>query len=193
MMLDRLVIVGDEGILTRQAIETAELSGVRTITHLSNATDVSSISEPVFVAFSEADVREHLIRSLPVELLVNLVHPTAFVSRSAQLAGNVIVGAQAMVGSKAAIGLGVVQNALSSIEHDDSIGDFCFLGTGAILCGRVSTGEGVFVGGGATVKPGVNIGARSTIGTGAVVVKDVPDDATYVGNPARAMRSRDGS
>lgn len=192
-MLDRLVIAGDEGILTRQAIETAELSGIRTITHLSNPSDASGIFDPVFVAFSDADVREHLIRSLPVELLVNLVHPSAFISPSAQLAGNVIVGAQAMVGSKAVIGLGVVQNALSSIEHDDNIGDFCFLGTGAILCGRVCTGEGVFVGGGATVKPGVSIGARSTIGTGAVVVKDVPADSTYVGNPASPMGSRSAS
>lgn len=34
----------------------------------------------------------------------------------------------------------------------------------------------------------VNVGNNVTIGTGCVVVKDVPDNAVIVGNPARVIR-----
>ncbi len=43
--------------------------------------------------------------------------------------------------------------------------------------------EGAHVGTGAIVIPGIKIGKWCTIGAGAVVVKDVPDNAVLVGNP----------
>ena len=182
-----LIVVGDDGILTRQAMETAQLCGLTDVQLVEQAPQISE-QQCVFVALSDQEQRKALVKSLSADQLINLVHPTAFVSPDAHLAGNVLIGAQAIVGSKATVGLGVVQNALSSIEHDDVIGDFCFLGTGAILCGRVITGEDVFIGGGATVKPGIRIGARSVLGTGAVLVKDVEPDCVYVGNPAKAIQ-----
>jgi len=49
-------------------------------------------------------------------------------------------------------------------------------------------GDDVFVGCGAKVLGGVRIGNRTKIGANAVVVDDVPDDATAVGIPARVVR-----
>ena len=40
------------------------------------------------------------------------------------------------------------------------------------------------IGSGATILPGVTIGERAMIGAGSVVIKDVPDNVTVVGNPA---------
>lgn len=51
-------------------------------------------------------------------------------------------------------------------------------------------GDHVFVGTGAKVLGGVRVGNRVRIGANAVVVKDVPDDATAVGVPARVVRVR---
>ena len=42
------------------------------------------------------------------------------------------------------------------------------------------------IGAGAVVLPGIRIGARVRVGAGAVVTKDVVDDATVVGVPARS-------
>jgi serine O-acetyltransferase len=52
-------------------------------------------------------------------------------------------------------------------------------------------GDDVYIGAGAKVIGGVRVGSRVRIGANAVVVKDVPDDCTVVGVPARVV-SRHG-
>ena len=51
-------------------------------------------------------------------------------------------------------------------------------------------GNNVFIGAGAKILGPVTIGDNVTIGANAVVVKDVPDGATVVGIPARAVHSK---
>jgi acetyltransferase-like isoleucine patch superfamily enzyme len=45
--------------------------------------------------------------------------------------------------------------------------------------------KGASIGANATILPGVRIGANALIGAGAVVTKDVPENAIMVGNPAK--------
>jgi acetyltransferase-like isoleucine patch superfamily enzyme len=45
--------------------------------------------------------------------------------------------------------------------------------------------KGAKVGANATLLPGIVVGAGSLVGAGAVVTRDVPDDAIVIGNPAR--------
>jgi len=49
----------------------------------------------------------------------------------------------------------------------------------------ITIGADCWVGGGVIILPGVIIGERCVIGAGTLVSKDIPDDATLVGNPAR--------
>ncbi|WP_375408643.1 sugar O-acetyltransferase [uncultured Methylobacterium sp.] len=51
----------------------------------------------------------------------------------------------------------------------------------------ISIGSNVWIGGGALILPGVTVGDHAIIGAGSVVTRDVPDGATVVGNPARAL------
>ncbi|KAL8160807.1 hypothetical protein V2J09_012296 [Rumex salicifolius] len=51
-------------------------------------------------------------------------------------------------------------------------------------------GDGVFVGAGASILGNIAVGRAVKIGAAAVVVKDVPAEATAVGNPARLIRGK---
>ncbi|TRX55704.1 sugar O-acetyltransferase [Thalassomonas sp. M1454] len=53
----------------------------------------------------------------------------------------------------------------------------------------ITIGNDVWIGGNAIILPGVTIGNRSIIGAGSVVTKDVPDDVTVGGNPAKIISS----
>lgn len=57
----------------------------------------------------------------------------------------------------------------------------------------VTVARGAAVGAGAVLLPGVRIGEGALVGAGAVVVRDVPDGAVVVGNPARVVRSTERS
>lgn len=48
--------------------------------------------------------------------------------------------------------------------------------------------EGASIGSNATILCGITIGKNALVGAGAVVVKDVPDDAVVAGNPAKVIK-----
>ena len=52
----------------------------------------------------------------------------------------------------------------------------------------INIGKKVWIGGGAILLPGVTIGRNAVVGAGAVVTRDVPENAIVVGNPARVIR-----
>ena len=51
--------------------------------------------------------------------------------------------------------------------------------------------QGASIGTGSTILCGIRIGRNAIVGAGAVVTKDVPDNAIVGGNPARIFRVRD--
>jgi acetyltransferase-like isoleucine patch superfamily enzyme len=58
-----------------------------------------------------------------------------------------------------------------------------------VTSGSSVIGDNVFMGVNSVVKQGINIGSNVTIGQGAVVTRNVPDNVTYVGNPAEDIES----
>lgn len=52
----------------------------------------------------------------------------------------------------------------------------------------VTIGNDAWIGGSAIILGGISIGDGAIVGAGAVVTRDVPDDTTVVGNPARAVK-----
>ena len=51
-------------------------------------------------------------------------------------------------------------------------------------------GECVELGTGAHIIQGKTVGAYSVVGAGAVVIRDIPECCTAVGNPAKPLRKR---
>ena len=86
-------------------------------------------------------------------------------------------------------GMGIV------IGETSEIGDDCSIYHGVTLGGTTwqkgkrhpTLKNGVIIGAGAKVLGPITLGANARIGSNAVVVKDVPDDATVVGIPGRVM------
>ncbi len=62
-----------------------------------------------------------------------------------------------------------------------------------IVCKPVRIGDDVWIGIGAMILKGVQVGNGARIGPGAVVTGNVPEGATLIGNPARAVRAEEFS
>ncbi|MCW5888475.1 MAG: NeuD/PglB/VioB family sugar acetyltransferase [Anaerolineales bacterium] len=107
--------------------------------------------------------------------LPSLIHPSAVVEPSAQLAAGVHVFPHAYIGSDARIGQGAIINTGAIVSHDCELAEYTNLSPGSILAGNVRVGRGTLVGMGVTVNLGVRIGSLARIGNGATVKDDVPD------------------
>lgn len=118
---------------------------------------------------------------------INAIHPSAVISASVKMGDGVMIAANATLNPLVQLGKGVICNTSTSIDHECVIGDFCHIAPGAVLCGNVEIGPGTFVGANSVIRQGIKIGHHVTIGAGTVVVKDIPDFATVIGNPAKNL------
>ena len=130
------------------------------------------------------------------------VADTAWVADSAQVIGNVVLGAQASVwfgtvvrGDMASITIGAGSNIQdTSVLHADTgqpltIGERVTVGHQAVLHG-CTVGDESLIGIGAIVLNGAKIGKNCLVAAGALVTegKEFPDGSMVMGAPAKLVR-----
>lgn len=124
-------------------------------------------------------------------VFATVVHPSAIISREAEILEGAQIMAGAIVQCCTQVGENAVINTGASVDHDCRIGAHAFIGPGAILCGDVRIAQQAFVGAGAVILPGTVVGAGAIIGAGAIVTRDVPEGALMIGNPAMQKKKDD--
>ena len=141
-----------------------------------------------FIAIGDNSIREKIQHTLAGKNFypTNVIHPSAVIDATATIVTQgVMIAAGVIINPLAKIGTGTICNTGCIIEHECVIGNFTHIAPGAVLCGTVKVGNNSFVGANAVVRQGVTIGNNVMIGAGAVVLKNVPDNVTVIGVPAK--------
>lgn len=118
---------------------------------------------------------------------------TTVISRHSVIGNNVLIGSGAnimsyvFIGNDVSTGKGVLVNSHASVHHDAIIGDYVEISPGARILGRTKIGSFSSIGSNAVVLPDVKVGENCQVGAGAVVTKNVPDNSTVIGVPARKL------
>ncbi|ELS34308.1 MULTISPECIES: serine O-acetyltransferase [Pseudanabaena] len=130
----------------------------------------------------------HSFQQIKIPFLPRLI------SNLARLFTGVEIHPSAQIGRGVFIdhGMGVV------IGETAIIGDYVTIYQGVTLGGtgketgkrHPTLGREIVVGAGAKILGNISIGDRVNIGAGSIVLRDVPDDCTVVGIPARIVRHR---
>jgi sugar O-acyltransferase (sialic acid O-acetyltransferase NeuD family) len=115
---------------------------------------------------------------------MNVMHPSAHISRFVELGVGVTILAGAVVNPGTIIEDNVCVNTAASIDHDNYLETSCHIFPNATLTGSVRVGRFAYVGSGAVVAPNLVVNQYSQVGAGAVVLKDVPEGALVAGAPA---------
>ena len=126
---------------------------------------------------------------LPLERFATVIHPTASVSRTAQIQPGCVLLSHTSVGSNVRLGEHVIVLQNTVLGHDDDIGDHSIISAGVTLSGRVHIGSHCYIGAGSSVRENTRIGEGSLIGLGSAVVQNVPPGEIWVGTPAKKIKT----
>ena len=86
------------------------------------------------------------------------------------------------------IGRGTKIDNLCHIAHNVIVGRNCSIIAQSMIGGSVVIGDYAWIAPSSCIRDGIRIGRNSNIGLGAVVTKDVPDNAVVMGVPAKTIR-----
>ena len=121
-----------------------------------------------------------------------------FAARAISQAARNMTGIEIHPAAQIGKGLFIDHGCAVVIGETTIIGDNCTISQGATLGGtgqhigkrHPTIGNNVMIGAGAKVLGPITIGDNSKIAAGAVVLKDIPENSTAVGVPARVVRGK---
>lgn len=126
------------------------------------------------------------------ERFETIAHPTASISRTAELGRGTVVFQNVTITSRVKIGDHVLILPNTVISHDDTIGDYTCIAGGVCISGLVTIGHSCYLGSNSTIMERTTIGDFCLVGMGSVVRHQVDQNSVVVGNPARFLRKTRG-
>lgn len=117
-----------------------------------------------------------------------LIDPTVLLSDTVTIGEGTVICAQTILTVNIDIGKHVIINLDCTIGHDAILSDFATLYPSVNVSGNVKIGCCSELGTGLQIIQGATIGNHSIVGAGSVVIKDIPDNCTAIGNYAKPIK-----
>jgi sugar O-acyltransferase (sialic acid O-acetyltransferase NeuD family) len=131
----------------------------------------AALCDKVVVAIGNNALRESLVTRL-VGLgfeLTTVIHPKAIVSPSAVIGQGCAIMAGAIVGTEAQLGLGVIANCGSVVDHHAQVHDFGHLGVNACMAGGAILGRKAWMQAGSALGYGAHVPADVVLAAGVAL------------------------
>jgi len=143
-------------------------------------------SQIIVCALGDPLLRERYSRPLDEQGadFMNLT-PDLHRAQGVTISGGGIFERNTVIGADSHLGRFVLMHAFSVIGHDVKVGEFTTIGSFVFIGGGAEIGSHVTIFPHASILPGIKIGRGARIGAGSVVIRDVLEGATVMGNPAR--------
>jgi len=149
----------------------------------------NSEEHKAIIAIAAPSIREKIVNELPAETeYYSLIHPLTFVSKfNIEIGEGAIICAGSMLTCDIKLGKHAILNLSTTIGHDCIIGDY-FTTTPAVnISGKCQIGNRVYIGTNAALRGHNVVCDDVTIGMGAVVLKNIEEKGTYIGNPIKKL------
>ena len=174
-------------------IQNTKINGY---TVLGTTSNVENYVDTYYVcAVGASKTRELIIRKLenlnPKIKYATLIDPSVELSELVNIGKGSIICAHTILTVNIEIGNHVIINLDCTVGHDAVLKDFVTLYPSVNVSGATVIGHGSELGTGMQIIQGKTVGNHSIVGAGAVVVKDIPDNCTAVGSPAKPIKFHD--
>lgn len=171
------------------------VNGIKVIGNLKELDNfiANDLSISVFVPLGDNKMRSKLLKEYNEKGYLTpsfiskdtIIHESVTIGNSVYILPGTNIMPLTKIGDFTMISMGV------NIAHHNNIGNACFFSLGSKIGASIEVRDNAFCGIGSTIMTGVkSIGKSSLIGAGSVIIRDVPDFATVVGNPGRVIKIR---
>lgn len=117
-----------------------------------------------------------------------LIHPTAKVSKYAEIGEGSIIGIDCIISPNVSVGKHVFLNMRTVLGHDVKVGDFSSCLVNSIVCGNVTINDGVLIGSNSVIMEKKVIGKNVKVSMGSVVSFDVEEGYVVMSRPSKSMK-----
>lgn len=142
----------------------------------------------VIVAIGNGEIREKIVNKLKNRNYATLIHPNVKISNTNLIEEGSIICSGNILTVNIKVGKHVIINLDCTIGHDAIIEDYATILPSVNLSGNTVTKKYTIIGTGTKVIQGVTIGENVIVGAGTVVIREIENSVTAVGNPARIVK-----
>ena len=147
----------------------------------------------------ENDCRNSAVPLLDTKNLSARIEPGAIIRERVEIGTNAVIMMGAILNIGAVVGENSMIDMGAVLGGRAVVGKNCHIGAGAVLAGVVEPAsatpvvveDDVLVGANAVVIEGVRVRRGAVVAAGAVVTRDVPENAVVAGCPARVIKEKD--
>lgn len=118
---------------------------------------------------------------------ITLLHKNAVVYSSANIGKGCVVFHGVTVSADVSVADFVALQPMVFLGHNAIVGKWSHLNTNCICCGFTELGDSVTIHTGAIVAPHKKIGNNAIVGAGSFVTRNVKENSTVYGNPAKKL------
>ncbi len=143
----------------------------------------------VIVAIGDSKNRKNIVDKLPLSTkFFTFIHPTALImNKNIEIGEGSFIGAYSILTTNIKLGKHSLLNRSNHIGHDSVIGDYFSAMPGAIISGNVNIGNKVYMGTNSSIREKIEICDDVIIGLNSGVIKDINQEGTHVGSPAKRI------
>lgn len=166
---------------------------VQVVGKLSELKDEEIFGKKFIVAIGDNEIRCNIMTEILNKGgdVPTLIHPTAKISKSANIGRGVYIQMGAVIWTKVVIGDFSIISPNTVIAHHTKIGKACLISTLCAIGASVSIGDYTMFGFASVAITGIRqVGKNVVLGANTTVTKDVGDNVLMVGSPARVIKDR---
>lgn len=139
-------------------------------------------------AIGASKIRKSIINRVSNCRFATLIDPSVELSDFVEIGEGSIICAHSILTVNIKVGKHVIINLDCTVGHNATLDDFVTVYPSVNISGDSHYGECVELGTGSQIIQGKTIGKGTIVGAGSVVVKDLPEECTAVGIPAKPIK-----
>lgn len=117
-----------------------------------------------------------------------IIHPTAYIGNNVSIGKGVIICPNCILTSNIEVKAHVHLNIQTSIGHDSILGEYTTTAPKVSVSGNNKIGSNVYMGTSSSTKEKIAICSNAIIGLNSGVVKNLHEEGTYIGTPAKLIK-----